>query len=992
MKQWLFLAVLFSIVGGVFLPSFAEEPTASMTQDAAGEFVITKTDNPPVMDGVVTSEEWNQAKRITGFCSNTDGKLIDAPQPEVFFTFDEKNLYIGFICTFDKVLKADAVGHTLNAARDDAVEIFLDPLKTEKSWYQFLVNSRGAYFEIRNGDKNWWCEWQYKCRLAGKAWMGEISIPFSALESIPYHDALWGFNVCRDYQNPTQYTSVAGMKGDFAQPAKFLRMIFKGGPQKIPLSSRSFQLDCRISGIDTKFLVPKADMRAIPPGQRKNLNVFLKVTDAKSRIVFEGQMKDWKDSKASTNISIDNFQPGTYSIEVSLVTKKGRLVGSRKDEFIKPDVSKWIHNKIGIDHSVPIPWTPIRVNGNTICCWNRQYTFSGTPFPSEIQIGDKSILAGEIRLGVVVDGKDTPQDKVSQILKEQFDDQVTFAITRQNDSLALESTATTEFDGMIRVDLNILPQKPVQVEKLYLEIPLKSEYATLQDILKHPWDFFDPNIMGKVSDRWIGKITPYIWLGNEELGLAWFTETFRNWHLKNENKAVEIVRRNGRVVLRIHLIDVPFRLEKPIEYTFGLQATPVKPLRTDWLAAHISSWWESKPNIYIEWAHTWVVKWFAFPEPLEPETVLSKYKSYALGGDGSYNARISSIRAKGPKGMKYLQYINLNYCSGGVPEYRYFVDEWFSGRVAHQSGDVRAFGHSLNSVCAKTTWSDFIAYRLKQFIDEYNTDGLYYDNAWIWPCRNTHCGCGYMKNDKEEASYPIFAFRELQKRIYKYAKGKKPDYLFFAHPTGAMYMPFLSFFDMYIEGERFMASEALKIVNGNYMDLIPLDKFQTEFIGKNLGVTPVFLAELRNFTTDPKCTETMMALCRIHGTNIWEGPPVNHTPTIMKLWEEEDKFGLVGAEFLPYWNNRQFVSPSSADIRISVIRKKNKILLYIVNFNNSDIQEAITLNLERLGISTIGQPTVTDVYAGQSVSLENRLLKLTVPAKRFRMIVIAPGQ
>ena len=85
------------------------------------------------------------------------------------------------------------------------------------------------------------------------------------------------------------------------------------------------------------------------------------------------------------------------------------------------------------------------------------------------------------------------------------------------------------------------------------------------------------------ANGWAHAFKPFVWLGDEDRGLAWFCESDRGWYPADPNRAITIDRRKNETVLRCHLIDRPMPVKGPLEYTFGLQATPVKnPEKTVW--------------------------------------------------------------------------------------------------------------------------------------------------------------------------------------------------------------------------------------------------------------------------------------------------------------------------------------------------------------------------------------------------------------------------
>ncbi|MBM4087247.1 MAG: hypothetical protein FJ272_20845, partial [Planctomycetes bacterium] len=75
---------------------------------------------------------------------------------------------------------------------------------------------------------------------------------------------------------------------------------------------------------------------------------------------------------------------------------------------------------------------------------------------------------------------------------------------------------------------------------------------------------------------------PYVWLGDNDRGFAWFCESAQNWLPEDRDDAITVERVGNRVALRLRLIRGE-EIAQPLKYTFGFQATPVKqPEKTVW--------------------------------------------------------------------------------------------------------------------------------------------------------------------------------------------------------------------------------------------------------------------------------------------------------------------------------------------------------------------------------------------------------------------------
>ncbi len=145
-----------------------------------------------------------------------------------------------------------------------------------------------------------------------------------------------------------------------------------------------------------------------------------------------------------------------------------------------------------------------------------------------------------------------------------------------------------DYDGTVRVELTLQPTDGRLVDSLTLEIPFSAESATLihanSDRIRAPIAMKIPAGNGVVwnasqvaCDDFIHNFCPYIYLGNSVRGLCWFAENDRNWGWNSKTPNLDVVRQDGQVLLRIHLINTPTVIAAPRTITFGLLAAPVKP-------------------------------------------------------------------------------------------------------------------------------------------------------------------------------------------------------------------------------------------------------------------------------------------------------------------------------------------------------------------------------------------------------------------------------
>ena len=280
----------------------------------------------------------------------------------------------------------------------------------------------------------------------------------------------------------------------------------------------------------------------------------------------------------------------------------------------------------------------------------------------------------------------------------------------------------------------------------------------------------------------------------------------------------------------------------------------------------------------------------------------------------------------------------------------------------------------IGLISIDSSWSDFYVDQLNDFITQYpGVEGIYIDNACVNMSSNTFLGHDQEGGQQVNGKYQTFATRELQKRIYKIIKAGNPDAMIIAHCAGMVSTPVMSFYDGYVDGERYYTVK-------DYMDetapvnstgeTITFEEFRAEFIGTKWGVTPILLGRLGDYTSDPKYTEEMIGYARVHGVNLYVASSSAHMDTVEALWAIEDDFGMTGVDFLPYWSNDNIVTIQSGNenIKISLFAHTDgSSLIYVTNFENALTTETVYLDLTELGYS--GSNILTDAHMGSSVPL-----------------------
>ncbi len=164
----------------------SQNKTASQ-QNELEPFLPYKTDNPPVIDGVLDDAVWQEAPWETGFKTYTpDYNINMVENTKVYYAYDRENLYFAFKC-YDSMpdkIKASVTSRD-NIYTDDWICINLDSFNDHQSLYCFYVNPFGIQGDSRgtatNEDRSIDIVWYSAGKIDKDGYSVELKVPFKSI-------------------------------------------------------------------------------------------------------------------------------------------------------------------------------------------------------------------------------------------------------------------------------------------------------------------------------------------------------------------------------------------------------------------------------------------------------------------------------------------------------------------------------------------------------------------------------------------------------------------------------------------------------------------------------------------------------------------------------------------------------------------------------------------------------------------------------------------
>lgn len=660
---------------------------------------------------------------------------------------------------------------------------------------------------------------------------------------------------------------------------------------------------------------------------------------------------------------------------------------------------------------VPSPWTPIRAvkTGEEVVVdvQGRTYRFGNhASMPTKIQTAGKDILAGPIRLVGRIYGKDIEWKSPYVALLQHDEAHAVLSGTLETEGVILSVSTKIEYDGVVRFDVAITPylsnfrkgaEQAAGLERLWVDIPLKPEYASLYTYW--PLDTggvvstMAPVNSGAVSEAGMAfPFKPFIWLGWEEGGLSWFAESDKGWQPADHLRAVEVIRQKDQTILRLHLLDSQplawqgnadswYKPNAPVTISFGLQATPVKPMAADLLANRIVHlhYYEPLDHVRIE---------ELLYDPKSKATVLDQVAASGANVvvlheawndiqnywvNDQAEAVKATVKACHARGLKMLVYFGYEVST--------LVPEWadMHERILIKNSDGRFRGGWQRQppqrdymVCYKSDWQEKWLNGIAWMMDEYGIDGVYLDGTTMpSPCANASHGCGYRKADGSvQETYPIFAVRTLMERLHAIVKSRSG--VITAHQSSCCLTPTLQYCDTYWDGEHI--GGAFKHGDDGKF---PLEVFRAEFMGHNFGIPAEFLSH----------SPSSLAFTLLHDVPIRPGKGVL-LDAMTSVWKAFKKFGTSGATWHPYWRNEDLVVSDNPNVYVSAYVRGKRLMLVVSNLSKDTRIEA-NLSLKPKGAKSAGGYSAAhDAVTGKVLPLKSNRLQVNCEAMSWKLIEV----
>jgi len=178
---------------------------------------------------------------------------------QTFFrvAYDATGLYFAITCDEPNPERVSQASFPLPRDSDsifdqEAVEIFLDPFHTQRSFYQLGINAAGSLYDSGPGQgKTWNGNIAIATALGANAWYVEVAIPWKEIGVRPQPGQVHGFNVNRDRYIGAgrEWATWARVMGSFHDAARFACLVLSPTAKQLGTLGLEFRKGNRIGSI-----------------------------------------------------------------------------------------------------------------------------------------------------------------------------------------------------------------------------------------------------------------------------------------------------------------------------------------------------------------------------------------------------------------------------------------------------------------------------------------------------------------------------------------------------------------------------------------------------------------------------------------------------------------------------------------------------------------------------------------------------------------------
>ncbi|MCK5803992.1 MAG: hypothetical protein KAI66_14235, partial [Lentisphaeria bacterium] len=407
-------------------------------------------------------------------------------------------------------------------------------------------------------------------------------------------------------------------------------------------------------------------------------------------------------------IDLSGLAPGGYTLATVVHDAAGTVLAEAAAEFDRVKNPAWFRNDIGKSRAVLPPFAPVQSEARRVSIWGRTMTWSDASIlPTTVTSTGTPLLADPARLILTIDGVEQVVALDKFTVTSATDDRVDLHITGKSADIAAEVDAWVEVDGLLWLDIRL--SSDAGQERIVDACRLEFSLARQDELYYHGVP--DRSLTGRITDTPLEFQTQfYFWVGSCDRGFGFIIGSDRDITLGNDGVAYRLLPEADRVVWQVLLIEKP-RPMTTLHYTFGLQATPVRPMPPDWhswLAVNFRELWDPT---YAEFANSvdMATIWELFKGGSE-----SWWRSAFCDPKGVRTDKVKALVEKAhARSVPAILYSSpMNFSDAVRPEHTTYEHEW----ATMPRTRWKCAGFTQTRACAGSSFQDWLLYHFRNTI------------------------------------------------------------------------------------------------------------------------------------------------------------------------------------------------------------------------------------------------------------------------------------
>jgi hypothetical protein len=609
--------------------------------------------------------------------------------------------------------------------------------------------------------------------------------------------------------------------------------------------------------------------------------------------------------------------------------------------------------------------------------WAREIRLNGLALPVGIVTVGRTLLSTPVRIVGASGGQPftvAPAGeprcvKASRTMAE-------FTGSGQGGPVKVATVLHMDYDGCARIELSLEPAggAPAELDRLAVEIPFHADQATHMHTFRadmrtscyagrvpagegRVWD----SSQVPVNPMAVGTFVPVVYLGTAAGGVTWFADSDEGWWPTDACPGLEILRRDGSVVLRMNLAGEKATLDAPRTIVFGLHVSPVRPL--------VGNTWTPGSGI---------CGLYEYDGRFDRKTQTRGFYFYPAHPDQFeryYRERFGGR----PMGIYTEDF------ASDVPaeDAEYFADLWTGGR--------------------EKTISDCGLYYAKKLLEDCPIiHGFYIDNIMPHDTLNVEAGSAYLLPDgRVQPGFDIWEHRDYVRRLRTLLQDmRREPHGIEVHMTKTMVIPVYAWADSLREGENPVEAGGGQ---KDFADLYPPDFSAIMNNPHPWGVRSVhhwmFYTRKEMFEAlGPgamwRAERTGIAHLALHD-NLFPRPEGPEYQRLIAQYTAGYATAPGPERFIPYWDPQGLFTVSTTNVLVSLRQKPGRLAVWIMNYARQEQDVTVWLDLPRLLSETADSTpgcTALDLETAEPVTFLRPTLQSSAPyPERQNLLTVKAG-